>query len=469
MSMKKMKFNFRLYLPACVTAIGLLVSGCGRASSGNTTPAQADIRHDATVDAVEKVIHSVVNIATSAPGFEKRRVNLGSRSYDIVTPSGEKLNSIGSGVILEQVGDEIYILTNLHVVSDATRIHVQLADGDVYEAQRLVFKIQKDLVLLKIRVKTGDKPLKGVQFAKDDDLLLGETVITVGNAFGFGGSVSRGILSSKNRRSVSGDSQLNISDWLQTDADINPGNSGGPLINLNGEVIGINVAVFGEKEGAGVRFAIPVKQVSAALSEWFSLEFTTDLWIGAMFSGTRLPVTVRYVQPGGPADRAGLKLGQEILEVNGNPVTGLVNFISLVAGSPDRRAQLTIQDNGRRRNVEVTLIPLIELLRDTLQRRLGLRTEKLTTDNSAGLPLKPNEGLMVGEVQDKSPGSAAGLKPGFALLGVDGISIAKLADVTQALGNKQTGEPVMLSLLVPQLVGGNLVGYQPATATLQAR
>lgn len=466
-----MKFNFRLHLPVCVTAIGLLVSGCGRASSGNTTPAKADIRHDATVDAVEKVIHSVVNIATSAPGFEKRRVNLGPLSYDIVTPSGEKLNSIGSGVILEQVGDEVYILTNLHVVSDATRIHVQLADGDVYEAQRLVFKLQKDLVLLKIRVKTGGKPLKGVQFAKDDDLLLGETVITVGNAFGFGGSVSRGILSSKNRRAVSGDTQLNVSDWLQTDADINPGNSGGPLINLNGEVIGINVAVFGEKEGAGVRFAIPVKQISAALSEWFSLEFTTDLWIGAMFSGTQLPVTVRYVQKGGPADSAGLKPGQEILEVNGQPVTGLVNFNSLVAGSPNRRAQFTLSDNGRRRESEVTLIPMVELLRDRLQAQLGMKTEKIATNNAPRLLLGAGDGLIVTKVETNSPAFAAGVKAGLVLVGVEGedVKIGSLARATQSLGKKKPGELVTVSFLVPQIVNGSTVGYQTATATLQAR
>ena len=463
-----MKLNFGPRLLYSLAALVWLVSSCNPAPPNLPSSGPADIRRDATVEAVEKVIPSVVNIATSTD-FNKHRVNIGPYRYEIRTPSGEKLNSIGSGVILEQVGDEVYILTNLHVVSDATRIHVQLADGEVYEAQQLALKFKKDLALLKIRVKAGSTPLHGVRFAGDEDLMLGETVIAVGNAFGLGGSVSRGILSSKNRRPASGDSQLDISDWLQTDADINPGNSGGPLINLNGEVIGMNVAASENKEGPGLRFAIPVTQISSALSDFFTLEFTSDLWLGATFRGTRLPLTVRFVQKGSPADRAGLKPGQEVLEVNGKAITGLVKFNSLVAGSTDLRARFTVLDGGRRRELEATLVPLIELLRETLYGRLGLKTEKLTATNSAGLILKPNEGLMVGEVQEKSPGAAVGLQTGFVIVGVDGLPLTKLADVAQTLGNKKPGVPVTLSLLVPQVGGGNVVGYQTATATLQAR
>ena len=472
-----MKFDFFKRLTAGLIALGLVVSSCDRKPAAAAASTHRDIRRDATVEAVEKVIPSVVNIATSSPGFEKRRRYIGPFSVEYDSPTGEKLNTIGSGIILEQVGDEVYILTNFHVVSDSKqnqvpRIHVQLSNGNVYEAQRLVWTTQKDLALLKIKVEPGQK-FKGVRFAMDDDLLLGETVIAVGNAFGFGASVSRGILSSKNRRTESGNSQLSFNDWLQTDADINPGNSGGPLINLHGEVIGMNVALYedDEKKGPGLRFAIPVKQISSALSEFFSLEFSSDLWIGAMFTGTRMPLTVRYVQRGGPADRAGLKPGQEILEFNGQPVTGLVNFNSLVAGSPNRRAQFTLSDNGRRRESEVTLIPMVELLRDRLQAQLGMKTERIATNNAPGLLLGTGEGLIVTKVETNSPAFAAGVKAGLVLVGVEGedVKIGSLARATQSLGKKKPGELVTVSFLVPQVVNGNTVGYQTATATLQAR
>src|SRR4029078_5369257 len=176
-----------------------------------------------------------------------------------------------------------YVLTNLHVVRRATRTQVKLWDGREYEADRIVATENSDVALLKLRCKPDEK-FKAVSFAADDDLLLGETVLALGNPFGLGGSVSRGILSSKNRRtSASQEEQLDVQDWLQTDASINPGNSGGPLINLKAEVIGINVAVY--QKGQGIGFAIPVKLVSEALSQIFTPEHIRELWFGARLSG----------------------------------------------------------------------------------------------------------------------------------------------------------------------------------------
>src|SRR4029434_6740283 len=124
-----------------------------------------------------------------------------------------------------------------------------------------------DVALLKIRSRDNEK-FTAVRFAADDDLLLGETVLALGNPYGLGGSVSRGILSSKSRRPPLENEPLEVEDWLQTDAAINPGNGGGPLVNLRGELIGVNVAVY--REGQGIGFAIPVRRVSAALGEMYS-------------------------------------------------------------------------------------------------------------------------------------------------------------------------------------------------------
>src|ERR1041385_6592211 len=212
--------------------------------------AEPDIRRDATVAAVERVMPSVVNIATATvveyEDFYQRlfREFFGQGG---LRPRQEQEYSIGSGVIIDEDG---YVLTNLHVVRRGTRTQVKLWDGREYEADRIVATPNSDVALLKIRCKPGEK-FKAVSFAADDDLLLGETVLALGNPFGLGGSVTKGILSSKTRRPATGNEPLNVNDWLQTDAAINPGNSGGPLINIRGELIGLNVAVYREGQEVG--------------------------------------------------------------------------------------------------------------------------------------------------------------------------------------------------------------------------
>ena len=142
------------------------------------------------------------------------------------------------------IHEDGYIVTNDHVVRRATKIRVKFANGQEYEADRVAYDQRSDLALLRILLPKGSKTrFTPVPFARDDDLLLGETVIALGNPFGLGGSVSRGILSSRDRQVPQAGEILDMANWLQTDAAINPGNSGGPLINLNGELIGINVAI----------------------------------------------------------------------------------------------------------------------------------------------------------------------------------------------------------------------------------
>ena len=452
---------------------GVLV---GRASA----VVEADLRRDATVDAVEQVMPSVVNIATTRrmqlnnPQDEAiRRYIEAMRRFsrgDSTPPAEEPIKGVvGSGVIIGEGGEEGYILTNNHVVENADRIQVQLWDGREYEAWRLLRTDQKDLALLRIIRLPGDKPFKPIRLAKDDDLLLGETVIAVGNPFGLGGSVSRGILSSKNRRAMPGNQALNFPDWLQTDADINPGNSGGPLINVRGELIGLNVAMYGQNQGMGLGFAIPVKQISAALSDFFTLEWTASLWFGARLKAAPYPLTVREVQPGSPADRAGLRVGQEIVEVNGKPVRDLVEFNKLVAARADHQASLTVLENGVRRPLHAELMRMIELLPLLLQRQLGLSVQILTEAKAAQFQIKPGEGLLVSEVEKSSPAERALLQSGILLTAIDGNPVNYLVNAVNALGNKKAGDRVQLSLIVPRPVNGNLLQLQPATAAVVVR
>ena len=246
-------------------------------------------RRSPTVNAVAKVMPSVVNIAT------KTRVQRVGYLYnwwrDNWTPYAQQLppqESAGSGVIVSESG---HVLTNVHVVRDADEIWVKLTDENgeqkVYQAEAIAGSLTTDIALLKIIPSKKGETFAAATFAANDDLLLGESVMALGNPFGLGGSVSQGILSSKSRRTETDGKRLEIPDWLQTDASINPGNSGGPLINLSGEMIGINVAVL--KEGQGIGFAIPIKRVNESLSRFFTPEFLDDNWFGAKIDASSRP------------------------------------------------------------------------------------------------------------------------------------------------------------------------------------
>jgi len=428
--------------------------GCDGEPSG---AASRDVRRDATVVAIERAMPCVVNIATSVlvrrndtPAEVMRRRFFGLSDGPAVS---EKVNSVGSGVIIDAVGEEGFILTNLHVVEDAVRVQVQLSDGRVYDAERLLRTSIKDLALLRIVRKPDQKPFMPATLAKDDDLLLGETVIAIGNPFGLGGSVSRGILSSKNRRAFSGDKPLRYEDWLQTDADINPGNSGGALINLRGELIGMNVAIYEAGQGQGASFAIPIKQISAALSDFFSLEFTSDRWLGARLKGPPYPLTVLEVQAKSPADRAGLRVGQEVIAVNGQPVKSLVAFNVLMAASVSNKAEVIVKESGSRKTLRVEMLPMAVLNQQLLQLRLGLKTRALTVQEAAGFQINPKDALLITEVQSNSPAAGAQLEPGLFLTGLGNVGVSDRVSLSIILGNKSSGEIIPLNLALPTPAG----------------
>lgn len=417
--------------------------------SAPAIPAEVDIRRDATVAAIERVIPSVVNIRTAQLVRRNDPYEEMMRRFYGLNDDAEA-SEVGSGVIVDAVGEEGYILTNVHVLERANRVQVQLSDGREYEATPLLGTSLKDLALLRIVRRPGDKPFKPITLAKDDDLLLGETVIAVGNPFGLGSSVSRGILSSKNRRPepAPGDKQLNYQDWLQTDADINPGNSGGALINIRGELIGINAAVYSTGQAKGTGFAIPIKQVSSALSDFFMLEWSAKLWLGARFRGAPYPLTVREVQTGSPADKAGLRPEQEILEVNGKPVTSLAALNQQIAASLNRQVALTVWNKGTQQVVTVGLVPLVDLNRQLFQRRLGLTTTNLSEVQTAQLKVTSDEGVLVEDVEKGGPGANAQLQPGMVITEVDGVKLKDLVNISNVLNNKKPGETVQLLVKV---------------------
>lgn len=426
------------------------------------TAVEGDIRRDATVAAVEEVMPSVVNIATETiVEYEDFYQRLFSEffGHGNIARQRQRQLSVGSGVIIDEDG---YVLTNLHVVRRANRTQVKLWDGREYDAIPIVATEHSDVALLKIRCKPGEK-FKAVKFGLEDDLLLGETVLALGNPFGLGGSVTKGILSSKSRRPPSGDEPLNVQDWLQTDAAINPGNSGGPLINLRGELIGLSVAVY--REGQGIGFAIPVKMVSEALAGFFSPEVTDLSWFGAHLKAVPNAIAVEFVQPGGPAEKGGLRVGDQIIEANGRAPGGVIHFNRLISDSADRKFSLTVQRINERRTLQIKLVPFDQMIRQ----KTGLGLRELTKDEAAQLGVQGGKGLIIDEIEKNSPAEKGQLQRGYLLTEVDGQNIGGLFPVGNVLCSKQKGEQAHFTVVAPRRIAGNYIEFRQGTVDLTIR
>jgi S1-C subfamily serine protease len=412
-----------------------------------------DVRRDAAVVAVEKVMPSVVNIATETVVYTRHPLeDLIREFYDPFyrrrTPN--MLYSLGSGVIIDEDG---YLITNEHVVRSATRIAVKLYDGREYECDRVVGSSRSDVALLKIRCKPGEK-FVAAKFADDEDLLLGETVLALGNPFGLGGSVTKGILSSKNRRPPRENEPLDVADWLQTDAAINPGNSGGPLINLKGEVIGINVAVYREAQGIG--FAIPIRLVSEALSETFTPENLKSLWFGAKVRAGAGAREVLAIEEGSPAQKAGLMKGDIITAVNGKPVNTYIGMMKEIVAvrEDDSVAQLTVKRGGAKKVIAVKLIPERSFFNEKLiQARLGILVEELSDEFAAELGLGSQSGLIIRSVDKNSPAEKAGLTRGLIIRTIDEQPASSVLKAARLIYSKKKGESIVLKVLAHRRQG----------------
>jgi serine protease Do len=239
---------------------------------------------------------------------------------------------------------------------------------------------------------------------------------------------------------------------LQTDAAINPGNSGGPLVNLRGELIGLNVAVYredGGERGLGVGFSIPVKQVSTALSRFFTPEVTDSLWFGAQLRPGAGPLEVTEVQPGAPAAKAGLSVGDRLLQVNGRTPQNLIACNRLLV-TGDRSPVLTVDHAGQRRNFSVRLLSFDDVVRH----RLGLTLLEINAQAASGLGVQPGEALFIEEVEKGSPADRAQIQRGFLLAALDNRTTATLRDVAEVLSSRKKGETVRLTLIVPRRLRG---------------
>ncbi len=450
--MRPLRYLFCLLAASCFgTALAQDTNGTG-APSGTD---KRSSRQTPVTNAVAKALPSVVNIST------ERIISQQYRRYGSNDPFSDffnqyfgpserhyKTNSLGSGVIIDSSG---LIITNDHVVQRASRILITLADGTNLEATPVATDEKNDLALLRINEVPPSLKLVAIEFAEPDDLILGETVITVGNPFGLGQSVAAGVLSAIGRKAIH-EGDILFDDILQTDAAINPGNSGGPLVNVNGQMIGINLAIQRDAEGIG--FAIPLRRIEDIVCHWLIPERFNQADLG-LVPGTRsaspgqVQAIVVEVRPESPAAKAGLKEGDVILRVDGEEVQqGLVVSRHLWHLQPGKSVSLALADG---RTLEITLEVMPRLSGPELAReRLQVELQELTPRLASALKLPYSRGLVVTDIEEKGVLGRRGVIKGDVIIQAGEVPVSDFGDFALAFEHVHDGD--VIELVVDRVV-----------------
>jgi serine protease Do len=333
-----------------------------------------------------------------------------------------RISGMGSGVIVDPRG---YIITNHHVVDKVQGIVVQLADGTTYSGRVLQYDPVMDLALLKV---DPARPLRAIAIGNSADLMIGETVITIGNAFGYENTVSVGIVSALHRHVTLSDEQV-YRNLIQTDASINPGNSGGPLLNVNGELIGINVAVRAGAQRIG--FALPIDEVKKVAFEMLSTRRLASTWHGLVVDevnrGARRAVIVTEVQPGSPGESAGFKTGDELLRVGELTVACMLDLErGLLDSHPGLATRLQVRRDGTDQTIALEVRPVPRGMsvvsgepEDKVWEILGLKTMPVSTEWVSAVSPKLRGGLYIEAVLPGSPAAQAAIQRGDILVGMN--------------------------------------------------
>ena len=410
-------------VPCLPLLVALAVGSAGLDATHAATP--RELRHNEIVDAVEKVAPAVVNIST-----ETRVEN---PFADFVDPfewffgNGQRRaprqrieNSLGSGVIVTADG---YVLTNDHVISQASKITVTLRDGRQIEADLVGSDRDSDLAVLKLKDKG---PFPFARMGDSDDLMIGETAIAIGNPFGLENTVTVGVLSAVGRSLPGPDRQaVRYADFIQTDAAINPGNSGGALVNILGELIGINAQIVASGQNLG--FAIPIARGRKVYEELKSFGRVRPLWTGmvlgaadeAEMASPNGGVVVWRVFGDSPAAGAGIQAADVLVELNGQKVGSVSEFDTALA-----RIGIGGSATVKLRRDEQ---PLSRTFRPTaFTRDLGVRVAQLVLGFS--VVDGRNGGVVVDQVRSDSEAGQRSLAKGMAVLQINGRPVEKSGD-----------------------------------------
>jgi len=420
-------------------AVGLL--GAWAATAWTAPPAEhrqsGDLRRSPVVDVFERCREAVVNISTTRV-VQMRSVSLFESIFDFAPRvRRHKVHSIGSGVVIHSAG---YVVTNAHVVAQASDVQVTFSDGKSETAEIVAVDPEHDLAVLKV---SGEHAFASVKLGHTGDILVGETVVAIGNPLGLQHTVTAGIVSALGRDLVFNDN-VTYKNLIQTDASINPGNSGGPLLNVNCELIGINTAIRGDAQNIG--FAIPVDRLWETLPVMLDLERRERVQVGLRVSGPR--AEVEEVRPGSPAADAGLKVRDQILRVNGEPVRdGIDYYVHLLNAHPGDNMNLAVKRGGRTLDFDVPIrvTPLPD--GDSLARKLlGIKLTTIPSRVRRQYDLAGLTGMMVEEVERNGPARKA-LEPGDIIRQIENMPTTSLKQVGLVLEQVVPGDAVDIELI----------------------
>ncbi|MCB9479033.1 MAG: trypsin-like peptidase domain-containing protein [Deltaproteobacteria bacterium] len=421
--------NWRVILIICAILTPFALGGGARSAH-----AEAD-RVTPVVEAVRRVGPAVVHIST-----EQLRDDLRFSPNPIIDryyrefferhgPVQPEARALGSGVIIDKDG---YVLTNEHVIMRTGPIKVTLSDGRTFTAKVVGSEPARDLAVLKI---DGDQPFPTAPLGDSSDLLIGETVIAIGSPFGLSNTVTTGVVSATGR-TIRSDNERVYLDFIQTDASINPGNSGGPLLNINGEVIGINTAIYGDAQGIG--FAIPANSAKAIVEDLIQFGQVNYGWFGIRVQSLTPAIrnTLGYTGKGGlyasvvfaesPAAKAGLKPGDVIEKVGPYKVDAPDTYRSAVRGyTVGSTVDITFFRDGATRSVNITTTGFPEaMVAKYSWILLGWKVAPLTKSQSAKLGLPAGFGMRITEVQPDSVAAKFGIQAGDVVLEINTNEIA---------------------------------------------
>lgn len=392
-------------------------------------PSRLQLRRNHIVRAVERVKDAVVNI------HSERTIHGPPSDWTNVQSQPSRINGMGTGIIIDPRG---YIVTNHHVVEDVSVIRIRLSDGTTTSAAVIARDRESDLALLKINV---GRPLATMPLGTAKDLMLGEDVIAIGNAFGYEHTVSKGIVSAI-KRDVRLNKEISYRALIQTDAAINPGNSGGPLININGELVGVNVAIRAGAQGIG--FAIPVDAMIESVARMLRQHRLQSAADGMEVQdrlvrtgdGLERQVVLTSIVDSGPAEKAGLEPGDVLLSVAGTPIRCSFDVQRVLLGKrPGEALAVVFERNGKRLSTRIVLGKSNRSAIELVWQRLGIRVAPVPRGEVIQVNQQLNGGVQIVGVRPQSPAARAGLHRGDVLVGLHRWETLSLSDIAYVLGH----------------------------------
>jgi Do/DeqQ family serine protease len=437
-----------------LVALGTVVLMWGRCWSAPYS------RENAVVKAVRKVSPAVVNISSeyevaqhSNPFFDFGLDPFFDSFFrDLFEPRYErryKGTSLGSGVIIG--GRQGYILTNEHVIARSSRIKVVLKDDREFHAELVGAAPDFDLAVLKIH---SDEILPAIEMGNSDDLMIGETVIAIGNPFGFSHTVTTGVISALNRSVQTQDRTYR--DFIQTDASINPGNSGGPILNINGDLIGINTAIYSKAQGIG--FAIPINKARRVMDDLIKYGEVHIPWLGLFIQDLdpRLALYFKTIQGQGvlisdvmnnsPAQEAGLQPGDVVVAVGNKRVSSKETYRAIIRNfaAGDVIDLVVWKDgNAHTRQVRSRTFPE-ELAEELAFRTLGVRVREISSLLRLRFKIAAKDGVMVTELRPASYLDRIGARPGDVIRRINEVTVKGIDDFKRAVTKYRQKESAAL-------------------------